>query len=62
VHAVGTLAGGDLAHRQRVLDVLGNDDFTVKMRYRANRVVPKPGDTLSIGFAARDCLALDAPH
>lgn len=55
-----TIYHGD--HMRVRLGVVGNDDFTVKMRYRANRVVPKPGDTLSIGFAARDCLALDAPH
>jgi putative spermidine/putrescine transport system ATP-binding protein len=55
-----TIYHGD--HMRVRLDVLGNDDFTVKMRYRANRVVPKPGETLSIGFAARDCLALDAPQ
>jgi putative spermidine/putrescine transport system ATP-binding protein len=55
-----TIYHGD--HMRVRLDVLGNPDFTVKMRYRANRVVPRPGETLSIGFAARDCLALDAPH
>jgi len=55
-----TIYHGD--HMRVRLDVLGNDDFTVKMRYRANRAVPKPGETLSIGFSARDCLALDAPH
>ena len=55
-----TIYHGD--HMRVRLDVPGNDDFTVKMRYRANRVVPKPGDVLSIGFATRDCLALDAPH
>ena len=55
-----TIYHGD--HMRVRLDVLGNDDFTVKMRYRANRVVPKPGDMLSIGFAERDCLALDAPQ
>jgi putative spermidine/putrescine transport system ATP-binding protein len=55
-----TIYHGD--HMRVRLDVLGNNDFTVKMRYRANRVVPQPGETLSIGFSARDCLALDAPH
>jgi putative spermidine/putrescine transport system ATP-binding protein len=55
-----TIYHGD--HMRVRLDVLGNDEFTVKMRYRANRVVPKPGETLSIGFSAGDCLALDAPH
>jgi putative spermidine/putrescine transport system ATP-binding protein len=55
-----TIYHGD--HMRVRLGVPGNDDFTVKMRYRANRVVPKPGEALTIGFSARDCLALDAPH
>jgi putative spermidine/putrescine transport system ATP-binding protein len=53
-----TIYYGD--HMRVRLAVLGNDDFTVKMRYRANRRVPAPGERLTIGFSARDCLALDA--
>lgn len=53
-----TIYHGD--HMRVRLAVSGNDDFTVKMRYRANRRVPSPGERLTIGFSARDCLALDA--
>ncbi len=55
-----TIYHGD--HMRVRLVVLGNEDFTVKMRYRANRPVPKVGEKLLIGFTAQDCLALSPPE
>ena len=55
-----TIYHGD--HMRVRVAVLGNEDFTVKMRYRANRPVPTTGEKLFIGFTAQDCLALSPPN
>jgi putative spermidine/putrescine transport system ATP-binding protein len=55
-----TIYYGD--HMRVRLVVLGNEDFTVKMRYRANRPVPTVGEKLFIGFTAQNCLALSPPN
>ena len=55
-----TIYHGD--HMRVRLGVLGNEDFTVKLRYRANRPVPTIGEKLFIGFTAQDCLALSPPN
>jgi putative spermidine/putrescine transport system ATP-binding protein len=51
-----TIYHGD--HMRVRLAVAGNDEFTVKMRYRANRPVPAIGEELHVTFTAQDCLAL----
>ena len=55
-----TIYHGD--HMRLRLVVPGNDDFTIKMRYRANRPVPTIGEKLFVSFAAQDCLALSPPE
>jgi putative spermidine/putrescine transport system ATP-binding protein len=45
-------------HMRVRLIVAGNEEFTVKMRYRANRPVPTIGEQLYVAFTAQDCLAL----
>ncbi len=52
-----TIYHGD--HTRLRMHVSGNDDFTVKMRFRADRPVPEPGAEIEVAFAADDCLALD---
>ncbi|GEO81244.1 ABC transporter ATP-binding protein [Pararhodospirillum oryzae] len=39
--------------------VAGNEDFTIKLRYRVSRPIPEPGDAITVSVAVEDCLALD---
>jgi len=55
-----TIYHGD--HMRVRLAVPGNEDFMVKMRYRANRPVPKAGERLFVSFTAQDCLAISPPE
>ncbi|MBK1664775.1 spermidine/putrescine ABC transporter ATP-binding protein [Rhodospirillum rubrum] len=52
-----TIYHGD--HMRVRARVGGNDEFTIKMRYRAGRPIPKAGEALSVILGAEDCLALD---
>ncbi|SIS98778.1 putative spermidine/putrescine transport system ATP-binding protein [Insolitispirillum peregrinum] len=52
-----TIYYGD--HVRVRMTVAGSDSFTVKMRFRAGRAVPLPGEELFVAFTAEDCLALD---
>ncbi len=54
---VQTIYYGD--HVRVRMSVAGSDAFTVKMRFRAGRPVPKAGEELFVAFEAEDCLALD---
>jgi putative spermidine/putrescine transport system ATP-binding protein len=49
-------------HTRVRLNVAGNPEFTVKMRFRPNRPIPEIGERIAVAFAAEDCLALDAPE
>jgi putative spermidine/putrescine transport system ATP-binding protein len=51
-----TIYHGD--HMRVRLTVVGNEDFTVKMRYRSNRPMPTIGEQLLVTFTPQDCLAL----
>ncbi|GAA0586232.1 ABC transporter ATP-binding protein [Caenispirillum bisanense] len=46
-------------HMRVRMKVAGNDEFTVKMRFRSGRAVPHPGEEMFVSFAAENCLALD---
>jgi putative spermidine/putrescine transport system ATP-binding protein len=52
-----TIYHGD--HMRVRLAVSGNDEFMVKMRFRAGRPTPAAGEGLELAFRAQDCLALD---
>ncbi|KZD07605.1 ABC transporter ATP-binding protein [Oceanibaculum pacificum] len=52
-----TIYHGD--HVRIRLAVAGNEEFMVKMRFRADRPIPRAGERLEISFAIADCLALD---
>lgn len=46
-------------HLRVRLRVAGDDDFTVKIGFHGRRAAPRVGETVHVGFAAEDCLALD---
>lgn len=52
-----TIYHGD--HVRVRMTVAGSEGFTVKMRFRASRPIPVPGEEMAVAFAAEDCLALD---
>lgn len=52
-----TIYHGD--HTRVRMQVAGSTEFTVKMRYRADRPTPQPGEEMFVTFAIEDCLALD---
>ncbi|WP_404384531.1 ABC transporter ATP-binding protein [Caenispirillum salinarum] len=52
-----TIYMGD--HVRIRMNVAGNDDFMVKMRFRSSRRPPAPGEEMYVSFAPKDCLALD---
>ncbi|CCG08505.1 ABC transporter ATP-binding protein [Pararhodospirillum photometricum] len=39
--------------------IAGNPDFTIKLRYRASRILPETGAAVVAAVAPEDCLALD---
>jgi len=41
-------------------DVCGNDEFIIKTPNAEGHPAPRPGESIRIGFRARDCRALDA--
>jgi putative spermidine/putrescine transport system ATP-binding protein len=54
---IETIYHGD--HIRVRVAVAGNDDFTVKMRFRGGWPIPAAGEALELAFHAQDCLALD---
>ncbi len=52
-----TIYHGD--HTRVRMAVAGSEDFTVKMRYRADRPNPHVGEEMFVTFTIEDCLALD---
>ncbi len=46
-------------HLRVVMDVAGNDEFVVKVRNRGDQRNLEIGEVYSLGWAARDCKALD---
>jgi len=46
-------------HTRVRMEVAGSTDFTVKMRYRADRPNPHVGEEMFVTFTVEDCLALD---
>ncbi|MCP3661862.1 MAG: ABC transporter ATP-binding protein [Gammaproteobacteria bacterium] len=47
-------------HLRIRVDVCGNDEFIIKTQNAEGHPAPKAGETIRIGFRARDCRALDA--
>ena len=47
-------------HLRVRVDVCGNDEFIIKTQNAEGHPAPRPGESIRIGFRARDCRALDA--
>ena len=48
-------------HVRTRVSVCGNDEFIVKLPNAEESVVLEPGTTITVGWKAEDCRALDAP-
>jgi putative spermidine/putrescine transport system ATP-binding protein len=47
-------------HTRARVSVCGNDDFIVKIVNSVGQALPRPGETVRIGWRSQDCRALDA--